>query len=726
MIRIERRALAWRALGAALLLGSAAAAQENAREQERRKLLEKVGLQLKKKAPEAERGAEAAPEKKPGQAGSEEEGDEAPPAPEEGKGSAGAGRAAAVVFAGALHEALVDDCGGCHRPGGLAGAGRFVLDGDDAVDYEVVLRLVTPRAADRSALVRQAQGLGHAGGVVYRPGSPRLAQLAGWVRQGAAPGALGGASAELEPAEPGAGPPPAGAEGSPGPAQQPPVTAGGAAASPGPVRRLPPAVQQALAARCGPCHSPSGMASRSRLSLRGDPALDFESLVPFVRPEQPEQSPLLARGRGEGHAAGAFWSPADADYQATLAWIASAAAGAIAAPAQPAAPPGPGAAAPAGSPRPEAAAGRLPPGQSPPGSTPGQPPPAGPPAPPLPPGHPPLEPAGPAPAGLALPYQLELGGRFDLNYERRDLSGSPFGRGRDVLRSYHRFLFLSRRAADEPIAFSVELIGLSFWEASYRLPLSERLPFRASVAAGKLVVPFGAEPSFHHAYGGLAGFDQRVLPAIWAQEGAALRLLSERGDASLSLDVYAVRGHRLRQAGDVLDLRRDLSPDDEVTLAPGMRLQASYGALSLYYSGYYSALGHGRRLYLQALDLDLWRMRSVPGLGDFTLSLGLLRADVSGAGSGQDYYHFASSLRLRYYPLDWLYLQYRQGVFTRDNRRGNYVDDTRLTSEDASTHNFGAVARWGYVSFGLYHFLLLEKGPEVDDDFTRLTVAYEF
>jgi hypothetical protein len=324
-----------------------------------------------------------------------------------------------------------------------------------------------------------------------------------------------------------------------------------------------------------------------------------------------------------------------------------------------------------------------------------------------------------------LPFQFRLNGRFDLNYERRNFDTQPFSSGDDALQSYHHFVFLSRQTQDDPVGFNAELVNLSFWEVNYRLSLTG-WPGPLWLKAGKLLVPFGSDPLFHQSYGGLVGFDQRVLPAIWAQEGLSARLALERGDLSGSLDVYALRGHELRQRDGVLNLQGDFSPLDSSHVALGGRVRASWKALSLFYSGYFNRLGFSRQLYLQAIDVGVWRLRGVPVLKDMAAELGLLRADISGAGPGRDYFHFASYFRLRYYVTDLTYLQYRQGLRTFDNRRGVMLDDSRLTREDGSTHGFGAVTRHGPLSFGLYYYFNLEKADEVDDDFLRVTGAYEF
>jgi hypothetical protein len=83
-------------------------------------------------------------------------------------------------------------------------------------------------------------------------------------------------------------------------------------------------------------------------------------------------------------------------------------------------------------------------------------------------------------------------------------------------------------------------------------------------------------------------------------------------------------------------------------------------------------------------------------------------------------------VQLRYHPFDWLYIQYRGGLRTFNNRRGVILDKTRLTSADASAHNFAVVARHHGLTAGLYYFINLEKVDEIPNDLVRLSVAYEF
>ncbi|MDD9937500.1 MAG: hypothetical protein OXT09_28065, partial [Myxococcales bacterium] len=294
-------------------------------------------------------------------------------------------------------------------------------------------------------------------------------------------------------------------------------------------------------------------------------------------------------------------------------------------------------------------------------------------------------------------------------------------------RSEHPFLCLTREAPGVPFTLDVDLLGLEFFEIGF-LEQPEGESWRLAAKAGKIMVPFGAEPRWHNSYGGKAGFDNDLLPPVFAELGAAVQgqyAVAGTG-LRLRLDLYSVRGYRLARADQELNLQADAAPASDPSIAVGGRLGLSLGPFSGRYSGYYNRIGFGRRLYLQALDLELWRLRDVPLLEYFTFAVGAMRADVSGAGAGQDYYHFGSYYTVRVHPRPWLFLQYRQGLQSFGNRRGDYLDETRLTADDGSTHNVGIVARYRGFSAGLYYFWLLEEADEVDDDFTRLSVAYDF
>ncbi len=324
------------------------------------------------------------------------------------------------------------------------------------------------------------------------------------------------------------------------------------------------------------------------------------------------------------------------------------------------------------------------------------------------------------------PFQIN--GRFDINYERRNYSDNPFSSdATDALISYHNFLFVSRQAKDDPFGFTAEVTSLQFWEAYLAY---ENTDWRLVLKGGKLLVPFGPEPTFHRYYGGLVAFDQRVTPAIWAQEGVSGTVQYRAGRWTFNNDLYAVRGYALRSEDAILDLRSDFSPTDNAKIAIGDRFGVSYGPFSAWYSIYAQTLGFGRVLFMQGLDFSLWRARGIPVLENFSIGLGALRADVSGGddigGPGDDYYHFASYFQAYYYIGDYLFLRYRQGLRTFGNKKGSFYDERLYTADDGSTQHVGLGFRYRGLSGGIFHFWNFEKVDEFDNDFLRVTLAYEF
>jgi hypothetical protein len=691
------------------------------REAERQRLLDQLGL--KKRAPVApERGAggeadrEKKTEKETEKATTErDEAQRASERPSPGRGTTDAKDQAGLVFSGAVHRALLGACQSCHNPGGVAASSAFVLSGALDADFAATQRQVNAGPPGRTPLLRKASGAGHAGGAVLREGAAEYQLLARWISEGAKRGAVAPVAPPAAPdaAIPALGAPAAVARsatlaptGSPrADAPVPEAASMSAVAGPEAVSRAgrldyAPIVHDALNQACSGCHRSGALAGNTGYVLSGEAAADFASARRFVDLEAPEASSLLLKASGAGHAGGAIYPPGADAYLRLLQWIQFGALG----PTEAAARAAPG----ASPPEPDSAPARAP-------GTPG----------PALPDRSTVDLTAAPGKGLSLPWNFRLNGRFDLNYERRNFDTQPFSAGDDAIQSYHHFIFLSRQAQGDPVGFSAELINLTFWEVTYHLSLPESAG-KLWIKAGKVLVPFGPDPLFHQSYGGLAGFDQRVLPVIWAQEGVSARFSREQGDVSGSADLYAVRGHALKQREAVLNLQSDLSPVDDARVAIGARLRASWKAVSLFYSGYVNGLGFGRLLYLQAADVGIWRWRGVPVLEQLAAEVGLLRADVSGAGPGRDYYHFASYFRLRYFLTDSAYLQYRQGLRTFDNRRGVILDDTRLTSEDGSTHGLGLVSRYGPLTLGLYYYLNLEKADEVKDDFLRVTGVYEF
>jgi hypothetical protein len=737
---------------AVVLVAAGSARAQSPQEKQRSKILDELGLKKKPPAPPPGGESPAPPAgEPPGEAG-EADGAHKPT----GAGKGGAGNVgnvgnvgkksapAAPSFQRAIHPLLITTCKPCHTAGGPAQASHLLLTGDATADHHAVARFVNVRDGEASALLSKVTGATlHGGGPLWPPTSAQYQRALAWIRGGArldaavasapAPATPGPAAPTTgRPATSAAGPRPAakGPTGAPAeatatpapettaPPETPPaaVPAPSAAAAPAlapagaPARPAAPpfatAVHPILMSACALCHRPGGPAAMTRLLLSGDAAQDEAAVRAFVDAQAPERSPLVTKASGQMHAGGAVLPPGDARMQAILAWARG-----LAIPAAPAA-------AAAATPGATSAAAAAPPSAPPPLAGAPQPPP---------PGSPGLGARG----GFGLPLGFMLDGRFSLDYERRQFTGNPFGGSSvNALRSYHHFLFLSHDGADDPCGLSVEVLTLQFWEAHCRVPHLPA-PLRLTVAGGKIVVPFGADPLFHQNYGGLGGFDQPVLPVIWAIEGAAAHLVVDHRPIVVSDDLFVVRGYALQHADSIINLQSGFSPEDNTKVAVGNRIGLAWMFVSAWYSAYYNPLGFGRRLFMQALDLTVWRPRGIPVLQHFSLGAGLLRADVSGGGPGVggvgfDSYDFADYLQLRYHPFDWLYVQYRTGLRTFDNRRGVILDKTRLTSADASTHNFAVVARHHGLTVGLYYFINLEKVDEIPNDFLRLSVVYEF
>ncbi|MBC8133283.1 MAG: hypothetical protein H7X95_09915, partial [Deltaproteobacteria bacterium] len=574
---------------------------------------------------------------------------------------------AAPSFRQVIHPLLVQTCKVCHVAGGPAAMTTFVLSGESATDHAAVMRVVDLRAPAASALLAKTSGQKpHAGGANWPSSGATYSRVLAWVQGGARLNGAESTTAATSTAEPMPGvgrsrgsqtAPPA----KPGsPAVAPRVVTGTVPPSPAiatstidtgegvlapslpevaPAAEVAPSAVVAPAATtatpgtvdfatqvhpllvraCATCHSPAGVAAPTRLNLSRDVDTDYAHVRALVDLKVPARSLLITKGSGESHAGGAGFVPGGADYALLVKWIT---AGAARRTAIPVAPSAAGVSAPVAAPTP-AIESTPPAAASPPAYA-----------------HPPGTFAGGAArsaarSALALPYGLALNGRFDLAYERRGFSGDPTdSTAVNALRSHHHFLFLSRQSADDPIGLAVEMISLQFWEAHYRWR-SKHAPIQVVVAAGKIIVPFGAEPLMHQSYGGLAGFDQRILPAIWAQHGLVVRAVAHRGNVAITDDLFVVRGYGLRQGNAIINLQNDFSSESDTHLGWGNRLGAAWGPLSGWYSTYYNPLGFGRRLLMQAADVMLWRMRGVPVLGHFSFAAGLMRADVSGGDDAE-------------------------------------------------------------------------------------------
>ncbi len=338
---------------------------------------------------------------------------------------------------------------------------------------------------------------------------------------------------------------------------------------------------------------------------------------------------------------------------------------------------------------------------------------------------PPATPPAPAhPPGISLGADIRLHARFDVSYERHSYSDNPSD-GKDALKSNHTFVFLTRHSKSDPFFFNAEVIAMKFFEAGYRLrPSDLEEPWRFAASAGKILIPFGSEPLYHHAYGGRVGGDQRFVPAVWADYGLKGTFNLDFEPVHLRFDAYAVNGLVLGKRDAILGLGNASQPTD-MNLAGGGRISASFGPLNLYYSIYGCAVNFGKTVVMQGLDISLFRLSGVPFLEDLAVSAGVVRADVWGGGDPA-YYHFADYIEVRYYPIDTLFIQYRGGLDMRDNRSGVFADAARLDKNDTSGHSVGIGWQIHGLTLLAQHHWQLELADEQADDFFRITATYEF
>lgn len=330
---------------------------------------------------------------------------------------------------------------------------------------------------------------------------------------------------------------------------------------------------------------------------------------------------------------------------------------------------------------------------------------------------------GHGPQGLDLGYGLRLNGKFDLAYEYTGFN--KFDEGKNELKNYHHFVFLSRQSQDDPFFFSGEIIERYFYEFGARFK-PKASDFSYIVKAGKILVPFGGEPLFHHSYGGLSGFDQPVLPVVFAQHGAAGTVQWRGPGFRLSNDLYVVQGYGLETTDAVLNLQTGFSDNERLKAAFGDRVGFGWGPVSVWYSGFLNDLGHKRLLFMQALDAEVYRPADLPVLRNLVVGAGIMRADVSGGGKNKDYYHFADYALVRYYIIDELSLEGRTGLRTFENRNAAYKDDRRFDEKDASAHNLTLQYKRDGFIIAAQRFWNYEKRNEIPNDMIRVRTGYEF
>jgi hypothetical protein len=322
-----------------------------------------------------------------------------------------------------------------------------------------------------------------------------------------------------------------------------------------------------------------------------------------------------------------------------------------------------------------------------------------------------------APAGVPLTLDgITLNGRFDLYYQWTGFSDS-WPDAQDSFENYHHFVFINRKSANDPFFFTAELVDLTFYEGG--LKFGDRFRYRF----GKILVPFGADPLFHHSYGGLSGVDQRLLPTVWAERGAALSaVIYEKGSWRVDADLYTVAGISGKD-DEVLALNL---PGNKDTTALGGRVRAGYDKYTLWASAYHDDYTKGQDLWITGLDAAAaYGFLPWPVLENFALKLGGIRADVSSEALGH-YFHFADYLQVDYRLPASFKLRYRTGALTWENHRDLVFDLSKEDVKDTVSHTFSAYWRYQLLTLGIDYIINLEAEDEINNDVLRLSSVIEF
>ncbi|NNF07019.1 MAG: hypothetical protein HKN21_09685 [Candidatus Eisenbacteria bacterium] len=321
---------------------------------------------------------------------------------------------------------------------------------------------------------------------------------------------------------------------------------------------------------------------------------------------------------------------------------------------------------------------------------------------------------------------VHISGMFDLNLEMTNLHDSDDSDGEklDNFRNYHHFVFLSV-TPNEKVRFQADIIDLFFYEMTYKLNS------KAEVKAGKIWVPFGNSP-YHHFYGGVQGdpFTGKLVPNVWAEQGVGLSYEVARGGGGstvLTGDTYIIRGFE-GPAGSVLNLNEGGKDD---VFAYGQRVMLNLGSNKAVASasGLYSPWGpdNDNRVFLWGGDLDLgYGVVDAPLLRDLAFRGAFARAEVKDPELVEEfqnedgwYYKYGDFAELSY--------GHWRPNLTLKFRYGSYIDfDDVITNNDSHSFNISAVRRMGNISLWAQYFWLFEEVDEIDNDFMRLRMVFEF
>ncbi|MBI2058722.1 MAG: hypothetical protein HYT87_03045 [Nitrospirae bacterium] len=317
-----------------------------------------------------------------------------------------------------------------------------------------------------------------------------------------------------------------------------------------------------------------------------------------------------------------------------------------------------------------------------------------------------------------------INGRFDLTYEKEKFTGNP-EEGKDYFKNYHHFVFLSRRKKDEPFSFSAEIVDFKFFEVGVKLGKNRLLKF------GKIFMPFGADPLFHRAYGGLTGFDQKLVPFLWTTYGGSfLYPITDRPGLRIDNEFYVVPGPE-GKLNEMVDISK--TTENSGQAGAGDRLRLGAGKYSVWGSFYWNQYFSDSGLFLVGLDAAAaYGFLPVGPLSNLSLKAGFIKAYVRGSERVEgdstitSYYHFGDYLQVDY-KLPWdLRCRYRTGFVSLDNIEGFYFDKDRKDEKDMVSHNVGLWWDYKILSTGIEYFVNLEAANEQPNDLVRLAAVIEF
>ena len=304
-----------------------------------------------------------------------------------------------------------------------------------------------------------------------------------------------------------------------------------------------------------------------------------------------------------------------------------------------------------------------------------------------------------------------INGKIDINFESRDFNTNPL-KGRFSLVNYHRFLFVSRREGN--LFLSVLIPDLWFYEFGYRVG-------RFQIKGGKILVPIGADPLFHHEYGGLTGFDQQFIPFVWSEHGISLNFQAVRSRLFvLSGDIFVITAPK----GDPTQLFLLTQPSQADKFALGGRLKIGYGKAIAFLSFYWNQYSGRYDLIMPSADISL-SYGFLPFTPNIAVKMGFLRPYIEGAPPIGNYYHFANYLRLDIKLPEGFLFRLLTGTKTIQNYRGLYYDRERGDENDSTTFNFALFwKKYGFTT-GIQYVINFEE-IEVQNNFMRISMTYEF